>query len=60
MTTLPSLRNQESKKIKVDTKNMNKLLKHIPGGNITELKELIYAGTKLFSDKIGSLDGKLG
>ena len=40
-------------KVKVETENINKLLLNIPAGNITEIKELIYAGeTKLVCDKI--------
>ena len=51
-TTLPSLRNQDWKKVQVETEKVNKLLKYIPTDNITELNELIYAGAKLVSDKI--------
>ena len=51
-TTLPYLRNPNWKKIKVETEKVNKLLKHISMNNITELNELIYARTKLISDKI--------
>ena len=51
-TTLPSLRNQDWKKVKVETEKINKLSTHIPKGNITELNALIYAGSKLVCDKI--------
>ena len=65
--TLLSLRNEDWNKVKVETKKVNELLKNIPTDNITELNELIYAGVKLVSDKIGigirpeiqNLDGKL-
>ena len=40
------------KKVKVETEKINKLSKNIPKGDISELKELIYAETKLVSDKI--------
>ena len=36
-TTLPSLRNQYRKKVMEETEKVNKLLKHIPTDNITEL-----------------------
>ena len=51
-TTLPSLRNQNRKKVKVKTKKMNKLLTNIPMCNIMELNKLIYTGVKLVYDKI--------
>ena len=51
--TLLSLKNQDWKKIKVKSEKVNKLLKNISTDNITELNELIYAGEKLVSDKIG-------
>ena len=47
------LRNQNWKKVKVETKKVNKSLKHIPTDNITEINELIYAGEKLVRNKIG-------
>ena len=50
---LPSLRNQDWKKIKVSTNKVNKLLPNIPMRQITELSKLIYAGEKLVCDKIG-------
>ena len=50
---LLSLMNQEWKKVKAKTKKVNKSFKNIPTDNITELNELIYAGEKLVSDKIG-------
>ena len=52
-TTLPPLRNQDWKKVKVETEKIIKLLPNIPTDNVTELNELIYAGTKLVFDKIG-------
>ena len=51
--TLPTLRNQDWKKVKVTIEEINKLLKYIPTHNITELNELISAGAKLVTDKIG-------
>ena len=48
-----SFRNQDWKKVKVERKNVNKLLPNIPMGNITELNELIHAGVKSNCDKIG-------
>ena len=50
-TTLPSLRNQDRKKVKVTTEKVYKLLTNILIGNITELNELVYAGVKLDCDK---------
>ena len=44
-TIEPSPRNQDKKNVKVDNKKVNK---------ITEIKELIDAGTKLVSDKMGN------
>ena len=52
-TTLPSLRNIEWKTIKIEMEKIKKILTHIPTNNITELNELIYAGTKLVCKKIG-------
>ena len=40
-TTLPSLWNQDWKKVKVETKKMKKLLTNIPVDNITELHKLM-------------------
>ena len=47
-TTLPSLRNQHWKKVKVLTGKVNKLLTGILTGNITELNDLIYAAMKVW------------
>ena len=52
-TTLPSLRDQDLKKVKLE--KVNKLLPNIPTNNMTELNELIFAGGKLASDKTGVL-----
>ena len=52
-TALPSLRSQDRKKVKVEIEKINKLFTIIQTNNITELNELIYAGTKLVCDKIG-------
>ena len=41
---LPSLRNQDWKKVKIETEKVNKLLANFQTGNITELNELIYPG----------------
>ena len=49
-TALPSLRNQNWKTVKTETKKINKLLMHI-STNITELNELIYTIAKLICDK---------
>ena len=38
--TLPSLRNQNWKKVMVKTEKVNKLLKYIPTDNITEMNEI--------------------
>ena len=43
------------KSLKVETEKFNKLLPNIQMNNINEFNELIYAGTKLASDKIGVL-----
>ena len=51
-TELPSLRSQNRKKLKVETKKINKLLRNIPTDNITELNELIYTKAKLVCNKI--------
>ena len=50
-TTLPSRRNQDGKKVKVETKKVNSLLQNIPTYNIAELNELIYAEAKLTCGK---------
>ena len=52
-TTLPSLRNIEWRKLKIETEKINQILLHIPTNNITEVNELIYAGAKLVCEKIG-------
>ena len=66
-TTLPSLRNEDWKKVKAEPEEVNKFLPHIPMANTTKL---IYAGVKVVCGKIGipkeiwieiqNLDGKLG
>ena len=52
-TILPSLRNIEWRTLKIETNKINQVLPHISTNNITELNELIYAGTKLVCEKIG-------
>ena len=52
-TTLTFFRNQDWKKVKVETENGSKLLPNIPTHDITELNELIYVGAKLVYDEIG-------
>ena len=52
-TTLPSLRSIEWRTINMETEKINQVLTYIPTKNITELNELIYAGAKLVSEKIG-------
>ena len=42
-TTTPSLRNQDGKKINVETEKINKSLTDISTDNISELNELMYA-----------------
>ena len=49
----PFLRNEYCKNVKIQTKKVNKLFTNIPTANITEQKELIYAGEKQVRDKIG-------
>ena len=51
-TILPSLRNIEWKTLKIETNKINHILLYIPTNNITELNELIYAGTKLVCENI--------
>ena len=51
-TTLPSLRNRMENS-KTETEKINQVLNYILTDNITELKELIHAGTKLVCEKIG-------
>ena len=53
-TTLPSLRNQDWKKIKIEIEKVNKSLPNIPTSNITELNELIYTSKKLVYNEIGA------
>ena len=52
-TTLPSLRNQDWKKVKVETEKVNKLLINIPTNNISEQNDLIHTRGKLIRNKIG-------
>ena len=53
-TTLPSLRNIEWKAVKTETYWINQVYqRYISTNNITEWNELIYAGVKLVSEKIG-------
>ena len=49
-TTLPSLKNQELKKVNIETEELNKWLIHNPKCNIAELNELIYAGATLLEN----------
>ena len=51
-TKLPSLRNQDWKKVKVGSNKVNKLIPNTSTSNITELNELIYAGAMFICDKI--------
>lgn len=51
-TKLSSARNQERKKLKAETKKMNKLIPYIPTDVIIDLKNLIYARTKTVSVKL--------
>ena len=53
MTTLPSLRNIEWRKVKAETNKVNQVVIYISTNNITELNELIYARAKLVCEKIG-------
>ena len=52
-TKLPSLRNIEWKTLKTENNKINQILPYISTNNITDLNELIYAGTKLMCEKIG-------
>ena len=56
-TRLPSLKNLDKKKEKVETEKVNKLLPNIPRLNITELNEQIHAEAKLVYNKIGIAQG---
>ena len=51
-TNLPSLRNIEWRTLKIETNKINQILPDISTNSITELNELIYAGTKLICGKI--------
>ena len=51
-TTLSSLRSQDWRIVKYETEKLNDLLANIPANDITELNDLIYAGTKLVREKI--------
>ena len=51
-TTLPSLRNQDWRTIKLETEKSKDLLTNIPTKNIMVLKFLSYAGEKLVLEKI--------
>ena len=50
-TPLPSPRNQDWKKCKVEIEKVNKFLPNIPTGNITGLNKQIYVGENLVIDK---------
>ena len=50
-TTLPSLRNQDWRKVKSETEKVN-LLTNILTNDVTGLNDLIYAGAKLVCEKI--------
>ena len=52
-TNQPSLRNIEWRTLKTETNKINQILPYISTNNITELNELIYAGTKLVCEIIG-------
>ena len=43
---VPSLRNEDCRTIKVETKQINELFTNISTNNITESNELIYSGAK--------------
>ena len=51
-TKLPSHRNQDWKKVKIEIKKVNKLFTNSPTESITELNELIYTEVKLVCGKI--------
>ena len=53
-TTLPSLRNIEWRTLKIEPNKINQILPSISTNNITELNDLIYAGTKLVCEKMVS------
>ena len=52
-TILPSLRNIEWKTLKTETNKINQIIPYISRNNITELNDLIYAGTKLVCENSG-------
>ena len=52
-TTLPPPRNQDCKKVKVESEKVNRLLSNIQMGKITDLYKLIHAGKKIACDRIG-------
>ena len=52
-TTLPSLGNIEWRTLKTETYRINQMVPYISANNISELNDLIYAGAKLVSEKIG-------
>ena len=51
-TTLPSLRNIEWRTLKTETNRINQMLPYISTNSISELNDLIYAGTRLVCEKI--------
>ena len=54
-TTLLSLRDKEWRTVKTETNKINQVLPYIQTNNITELNELIYAGSKLICEKLDTL-----
>ena len=56
---MTSFRNQDWKKVKVETEKKNKLLPNIAMDNIAELNKLIYRETTLIRDKSDALIRKL-
>ena len=50
-TTLPSLRNQDQRTVKSETKRVNDLMTNIPINDITEFYDLIYTGPILVCGK---------
>ena len=50
---LQSLRNIEWRTLKTETNRINQMLPYISTNDISELNDLIYAGVKLVSEKIG-------
>ena len=51
-TILPSLRNQDWRTVKSETKKVDGLVTNIPTNDISELNDLIYARAKLVSENI--------